>query len=192
MHGSVDSSIASIGMKPFGDWQRLAQKQVGSTTAVCGRRRRRPGWGRAKRGTKDGPDSEGHRVASLGGLPYAIGDLGRRVVQRPTTASRFTTGCWLCTPTGSTRVAVVRNAGTSVVRQGKAMSERAIARPIPCTAVQHPGMSRKRRSHSGLNQGVKASGAHAISAYRAYPAPSIGAAPMTNHRGLSSGLALPP
>jgi len=76
--------------------------------------------------------------------------------------------------------------------QGKAMSERAIARPIPCTAVQHPGMSRKRRSHSGLTQGVKTSGAHAISAYRAYPAPSIGAAPMTNHRGLSSGLALPP
>src|ERR1700722_12747501 len=26
-------------MKPFGDWQRPAQKQVGSTTAVCGRRR---------------------------------------------------------------------------------------------------------------------------------------------------------
>jgi hypothetical protein len=29
MPGSVDSSIASIGMKPFGDWHRLVQKQVG-------------------------------------------------------------------------------------------------------------------------------------------------------------------
>jgi hypothetical protein len=64
---------------------------------------------------------------------------------------------------GSDRRQVTRR--KPIASRGRGTSDRA---PYPVRGVPSTrGWSRKRRSHSSLNQGVKASGAHAISARRA-------------------------
>ena len=54
-------------------WGRQGLRRVASG--------RQPARSEVDQPTKDGPASEGHRVAFPAGLPYAVGDPGRRVVQ---------------------------------------------------------------------------------------------------------------